>query len=647
MIRSVPATLALLALCAFGNTGVFAQASLAAPAPEEPPVVGKGPFIVIDQFGYLPAGAKVAVLRSPVHGFDREERYTPGATLQVIATATGKPVFTGTPVAWKQGQVDASSGDRVWTFDFSALDAPGRYEILDVERQVRSTPFEIGENVYRTVLMQAVRSFYYQRAGQAKLAQFAGAGWADGPSHLGPLQDANARRYDAPNDASTERDLRGGWFDAGDYNKYTSWTASYIVEMLQAYLQNKFLWTDDFNIPESGNGLPDLLDEVKWGLDYLVRLQEPNGSALSVVGLSHASPPSAAKGPSLYGPASTSATLAAARAYAFGAKVFGAQDSPAFRTYAAELAQRARRAWVWAAAHPHVIFRNNDAAEGTGGLAAGQQEVDDAGRAELRLGAAVYLFDLTTDPAYRAVVDAGYTSAPMFKSGWLSPFTVSSTGPLLHYASLANATPATASAIRSRYAELWNRDDNGGWGAIRAQRDPYGAYLANYTWGSNAIKSNAGNMFADEARYGLGTHSAEQALDAAAAYLHYLHGVNPLGKVYLSNMGRYGATNSVDRFYHSWFAAGSAQWGSVKASRWGPPPGFLVGGANPSYAWDSRCPGVSTQCGAALPSPPAGQPPQKSYADFNQAWPLNSWEVTENSGGYQVAYIRLLSRFVK
>jgi endoglucanase len=51
-------------------------------------------------------------------------------------------------------------------------------------------------------------------------------------------------------------------------------------------------------------------------------------------------------------------------------------------------------------------------------------------------------------------------------------------------------------------------------------------------------------------------------------------------------------------------------------------------------------------CGSAPPAPPAGQPDQKSYFDFNESWPLNSWAVTENSNGYQTAYIRLLSKFV-
>jgi len=608
-------------------------------------VGGNGPFIVVDQFGYLSSQQKIAVLRDPVTGHDSTDFFTPGATLQVVNTGANAVVLTGATTTWNGGATDASSGDRAWLFDFSTITAAGTYEILDVERNIRSARFAIGDNVYRPVLVQAVRTFFYQRAGQAKAAPFAAAGWVDGASNMGPLQDANARRYNAPQDAATERDLRGGWYDAGDCNKYTSWTAGYVIGLLHAYAENPTVWTDDFNIPESGNGVPDLLDEVKWGVDHLVRMQNGDGSVLSIVGLSCASPPSSATGPSLYGDASTSATLSTATAFAQAARIFGALGTPAFDAYAADLRARAENAWSWAIANPNVIFRNNDQANGSGGLGAGQQETDDAGRLTSKMVAAVYLFALTGDTDYRDVVDANYQTAPMFASFWLSPFSAGVTQPLLFYASLPGATGGVATAIRGRYVSLW--DGNDGWGAITSRRDPYGAFITDYTWGSNSVKALAGGMFVDEVTYGLGTHSAADALNAGAAYLHYMHGVNPLGKVYLSNMGGFGAENSVDQFFHSWFADGSSRWDSVRGSMFGPAPGFVVGGPNPSYNWEDRCPGVSAACGATVPSPPAGQPPQKAYLDFNTSWPLNSWSVTENSNGYQTNYIRLLARYVQ
>ncbi|KAF1721819.1 LacI family transcriptional regulator [Pseudoxanthomonas wuyuanensis] len=613
-------------------------------------LVGNGPFIVVDQFGYLPGLKKVAVLRNPVNGFDSADQYIPSATLQVVNTATNTIVFSGSPTPWKSGAVDASSGDSVWHFDFSAVTAPGSYQVVDAARNVRSARFEIGANVYRPVLVQAVRTFFYQRAGHAKLAQYAGSKWADGASHMGPLQDTQARRYNAAGDASTQRDLHGGWYDAGDLNKYTSWGASYAIDLLHAYTENPSVWTDDFNLPESGNGVPDILDEVKWGMDWLVRMQNGDGSVLSIVGLASADGggrPSAATRQSLYGNASTSATLASAAAYAYGARVYASLNKPAYDTYAADLRQRAKRAWDWAIANPSVLFYNNDAAHGTAGLGAGQQETNDEGRARLRLVAAIYLYALTGEAAYRTYVDSNYTETPMMKSWWLSPYDTGVNRPLLYYASLPGATANVAQAIRSRYTELWDRPDYAGWGAVADRRDPYRAHLDSYHWGSNGIKALLGGMFADQGLYGLSQHSPAEIADAGAAYLHYLHGVNPLGKVYLSNMGAWGAENSVDQFFHSWFADGSA-WDSVRDSQYGPAPGFLVGGPNSTqYDWDERCPGISPRCGPARPSPPYGQPGQKAYKDFNDGWPLNSWPITENSTGYQTAYIRLLARYAK
>jgi hypothetical protein len=377
-------------------------------------------------------------------------------------------------------------------------------------------------------------------------------------------------------------------------------------------------------------------------------MQNSDGSVLSIVGVSHASPPSAATGPSYYGDASTSATLAAAAAYAHGAKVFGSLNNAAMNTYAADLLARARRAWAWAQANPNVVFRNNDAANGTSGLGAGQQETDDAGRAHLRVYAAIKLFAATGDTAYRDYVDAHYTEEPIFASWYLSAFNAGSAHTLLYYAALPNATASVASAIRTRYLDLWARSDYGGWGAIDSQRDAYRAFISDYTWGSNAVKAQAGTVFADESYYGISRHTADQVADAAADYLHYLHGVNPFGKVYLTNMTSFGAENSVNQIFHAWFTDGSALWDSAKTSTYGPAPGILVGGPNYNqWDWDSRCPGISAACGTSRPTPPYGQPPAKSYLDFNDGWPLNSWPISENSNGYQTAYIRLLARFVK
>jgi hypothetical protein len=311
--------------------------------------------IIVDQFGYLPDATKIAVIKNPQTGFDANEKFSPGANYAVVDALSKEKVFTAAPKAWNNGATDASSGDKAWWFDFSTVTAIGKYYILDVDQNLRSFDFQISPAVYNDVLKHAVRTFFYQRVGFAKEEKYAGKEWADGASHIGPLQDKNCRLFNKKSDATTERDVSGGWYDAGDFNKYTRWTADYVMEMMYAYLENPSAWTDDYNIPESGNGIPDLLDEAKWGADHLLRLQNEDGGVLSVVGVSHASPPSAAKGQSLYGPASTSATLNSAAAYAFASKVF---SSLGLADYAEQLKTSAVKAWVWAEANPKVLFRN-------------------------------------------------------------------------------------------------------------------------------------------------------------------------------------------------------------------------------------------------------------------------------------------------
>lgn len=608
---------------------------------------GDSSFIVVDQFGYLPHAEKIAVLRIPAVGYDAASRWIPGKVFDVIDAKTKASVVSLEPKVWNEGKVDASSGDRAFWIDFSAITKPGTYYIKDKSQNVASAPFEIREGVYRKVLEAALRTFFYQRAGIDKSAVHAGAGWADKASHIGPKQDKQSRKWDSQQDAATERDLSGGWYDAGDYNKYTSWTASYIIGLLRAYDESPQAFGDQTNIPESGNGIPDILDEAKWGMDWLVRMQSQDGSVLSIVGVAQGSPPSSATGPSLYGDASTSSTLHASAAFAYGSKIFGGQKDTMLKAYGSSLLSRAVRAYKWADSHPNVIFRNNEGK--THGLGGGQQEVDDYGRWFAKIAAACYLAEMTKDISYKKFFETNYTKAHLFEWTYATPFEQEIQETLLYYSDIAAATPSVRDHIRGAYTKAMGAEEYSA--PTYRKRDPYLAYIKEYTWGSNGIKASQGLMYLYQSKYKLLTQDKKESLHLAAHYLHYLHGVNPLGLVYLSNMSAFGATRSVTELYHFWFADGSEKWDKVGTSQFGPPPGFLTGGPNPSYNWDQCCPkGCSgymnnKKCSSESIEPPKGQPPQKAYKDFNTGWPLNSWAVTENSNKYQVAYLRLLAAF--
>jgi hypothetical protein len=613
---------------------------------------GPIPRIVVDQFGYTPTSKKVAVLRTPLEGYNAEltSEYIPGPTLSLIDADTGNSVLTAAPAPWRSGAMDAASGDRTWSFDFSRITQEGRYFVADAENGLRSPEFEIAEGVYRPVLRAALRTFLYQRAGQVKSAATAGEEWQDGPSHVGPGQDTEARSWLAKEDPATARDLHGGWYDAGDYNRYSSWHADYLVTLLRVYAEHPDLVGDDLAIPESGNGVSDLLDEIAWGLEWLKRMQEPDGAVLCVLGVATGSPPSSATGPSFYGPATTNASLKAASAFAYAATVLASSGDDRLRGQASDLKRRALTAWAWAQANPSVSYFNNDDSlqAGSSGLAAGQQEVDDKGRNYSRFEAAVYLYELTNRPELRQLIDAQY--ATVIPTGSASQWTVGQQETLLHYAQLPNATASVAREIERNYLEVVETGEQF-LPAIESQSDPYESPIREYTWGSNHSKAAMGRMFSLAETSALGTEQLQRRARAAGeGYLHYLHGVNPLGLVYLTNMASAGAEQSARTLFHSWFAEGSP-WDEVGGSGPGPAPGFLVGGPNPSYSPDACCPdgcgGGDAGSLCALPlRPPLQQPATKAYLQFNQGWPVNSWEVTENSNKYQVQYLLLLASFV-
>lgn len=605
-------------------------------------------FIIVDQFGYLPQSKKVAVLKDPQVGFDSEESYAPGNTFALVNARTNEKVYSGTITIWKNGNTDDSSGDKVSYFDFSSVQKTGKYYVLDIENNLRSYEFQISPSVYNEVLKQAVRTFFYQRAGCAKDAKYAGEAWADGASHMGNHQDINCRMFLDKTNASLEHNVNGGWYDAGDYNKYTSWTSSYIVEMMWAYQERPKAWADNYNIPESGNGIPDLLDEAKWGTDHLLRLQFNDGSVISIVGESSASPPSSAKGASFYGPANTSATLNAAGALAISSKVF---RQIGLVEYADTLLNAAKKAYRWAEDNPNVLFNNNSSEYHSEGLGAGQMETDDYGRLTAKLKAAAFLFEITGDTSYRDFFDANYNNVHLLQWNYAYPFEGNNQTTLLYYANLPDATASVSQKIKDAYRNaMLGGSEN--FPAYYETKDPYMAHLKEYTWGSNNIKSIQGLMYWNMVDYNVDNEKAPDVNEAAAGYVHYINGVNPLNMVYLSNMYKYGGDNCVNEFYHSWFTNGSEKWDRVGESTYGPAPGYLTGGPNPGYDWDGCCPsgcgsaGNNAICNSESISPPKGQPKQKSYKDFNTSWPLNSWSVTENSCGYQINFIRLLSKYV-
>lgn len=637
--KFLPAALLLLACagckpCGSGCAAVAEAPPPAAPAAALRDALTERPLdlhILVDQFGYRPEDDKVAVIRAPVSGFDAADRFEPGERYQLRRVGDGKVVHEGAALAWQQGAVQESSGDRGWWFDFSSVREPGRYYVWDAERKRRSPSFEIGPDVYRKVLKAAMRTYFYQRSGFAKKPPYAEACWADDAAYVGRDQDTKARDLADPDHPKRRRDVSGGWFDAGDTNKYVSFALQPVHQLLNAWEEHPSAFGDDFGIPESGNGIPDVIDEVKWELDWLRRMQNADGSAALKVGniaFAKAAPPSSDDSPRYYIAQCTSATITVASLFAHGALVYA--RVPQLESQAGDLRARAIAAWNRYQASPR---KQTDCDHGV--IQAGDADLSAEEQAGVAAEAAIYLFALTGETRYDAYLHQHYRDLRPYRDiGW-SRYRPDEGEALLAYTRLPNAEPqlrATILADKSRDAQAGN-----GIYGFDPKSDLYRAHLHSpqYHWGSNSTRASYGTTNLDAIRYRVDPlHDADYATRAADT-LHYFHGVNPLALVYLSNMGAAGATRSVNAIFHLAYPAGT-KWGDAARDACGPPPGFLTGGPNASAVAD----GVP-----ATLSPPADQPAQKAYRDWNTSADA-PWSVTEPGIYYQAAYVRLLSAFV-
>lgn len=633
------------------KTGVEDEAA-AAKAPEKKAPLAKGPpgkapisrYLVVDQFGYRPEMRKVAVLVDPVEGWNAKDSYEPSPEIEVRQAQDDKVVFQGKPQVWKGGALDILSGDRGSWFDFSELRELGKYYLYDPKNHLRSGEFVIKGTAYDQVLAAALRAFYFNRANFAKVAPFACVGdkcWLQGADYVGPGQDKSARSVRKRDDPKTERDLHGGFWDAGDVNKYTTFMYSVMHQLLTAYVENPHAFTDNLNIPESGNGIPDLLDEVDVEIRFLERMQADDlkgGVLLKVGNVAFGDPkPEASDFPRYYYPEScSSAVITVASVFAQAALVYA--SVPKLEPRAEELKKRALAAF----SHYQKNPKSENCDDGT--IHAGDADVSLAEQELRAVSAAVYLYALTNEPEFFEFVEKNWQKSRPFTEDRWSIYDAPVGDALLYFATHPkNASTALAQAILNKKREQSKSDIY----VFDPEKSLYRSYMRrdSYHWGSNQARANHGNTVWDLVQYGLVSgEDLERAIERTAGLLHWFHGVNAMGLVYLSNMYPYGAERSVNEIYHVWFRDGDPDYDSALTSRLGPAPGYVVGGPNPTYCQTEQ----DHVCRVSLFQK---QPPEKAYVDFNTGWEPKadfdmSWSLTEPATYYQAAYVKLLSKFV-
>ncbi len=579
--------------------------------------------ICVDQFGYLSGSKKVAVINDPVNGFNAGDHYSPGSKLQV-RKRSGKAVFVGSPTVWNGGAVHTDSGDKGWWFDFSNVTEPGEYYIFDPSTQKRSPVFHIGADVFSGPLLAATRMFYYQRIGTPIEPKFAQGPWVDEAIFV---QDKHMKSVTDKQSVSAERDMSGGWMDAGDTDKYPPFNADVIHPLLYAYRANPRAFTDKTGIPESGNGLPDILDEVKYQIDWLIRCQFEDGSLpvkMGNIDYGGKYPLSQDLRPRYYGPKDSGATIYTCAIFAHAARVYG--QFPQWKSYSLALKDRAIKAWTWFETHPRTYKSD------TGEIKSGIANRDKGDQDRMQAYAGIHLFALTHGGQFQKAIRENVGASRQLSESIWSPYEAGVAESLIDYLSLPGADSTVVSRIKDQLKKSASNDHF----APPVATDLYRAWMesTNYHWGSNTVRASWGLVSLLAAEHGeLDSARKQQLLERAADMLHSFHGVNPFGIVYLTNMGKYGAEYSLSTIYH-------AKYGDGTPFSHNPPPGYVVGGPNQQFS------------GKAAEGKPSvewikSQPRAKAYADFNLAWPESSWELSEPAIYYQAIYVRLVAQFAK
>ena len=244
----------------------------------------------------------------------------------------------------------------VYAQSFSTEPLPaGDYRIY-VPQAGYSHVFRVADQVLREPFIGSVRGLYHQRAGTELLAAHAGE-YARPAGH----PDRNVRYHPSSGYTDGTRDSPGGWYDAGDYNKYIVNGAFPLGQLLSLYEDTGDPAPDGtLNIPESGNGKSDYLDELKYELDWMLTMQDDDGglfhklTTLNFEGMD-LMPHQATSQRYIVGK-STTATLDFAAATAQAARVYRDYDT----AYADRLLAAARLAWRWGREHPEAYFTNPD-----------------------------------------------------------------------------------------------------------------------------------------------------------------------------------------------------------------------------------------------------------------------------------------------
>lgn len=521
--------------------------------------------IVVDQIGYEPGTQKQALLRMDA------------ATFQ-LTTLEGEVVFEGEPSGAKAWSL---SGDTVRIADFSAFETPGTYRVT-VPGKAVSAPFEIGSNLYRSLASAALKSYYYARCG-ADIPETYGGKWHRKGGHPDTLVLVHASAADEHRPEGTPIASPGGWYDAGDYGKYivnssiTTWTL-----LMSAALNGAFHEEQNLNIPESGDMLPDILNEALVNLSWMMTMQDPHDGGLyhklTTKAFDGFIMPDATSAQRYVVQKSTPASLDFAATMAAASRVL---KQHGLTDLAGEMEDRAVRAWAWAEEHPDVFYRQpEDISTGA---------YPDSSLVDERFWAASELYLTTGENRYKEVLLDQY--APPVTPKW-------------DVVNTLGAISLLTSEKRGEFGAF--EHDFLAYAARLIQREtsnPYRISTDAFAWGSNSDVANDGML--KLVAFQLSNDAAYVA--SARNDLHYLLGRNATAYCFVTGFGSKSPRHPHNRI----MAADGID---------DPIPGYLVGGPNTIVLTDCEPEHVSRS-----------SYPAASYTDTQCSYSTNETAINWNA----------------
>lgn len=483
-------------------------------------------LIRVNQMGYYPKGVKKFVLADSV-----------GASkFQLVDQESMEVVFEG---SLSGQQFWDLSNENVQGGDFTTFEKTGKYAIY-IEPYGYSYAFDIKENLYDDALKASARSYYYQRVSTDLTKEYAGE----------YVRENGHTDVSIPFHASTGKegvlDAPGGWYDAGDYGKYVvngSYALGELLVLYEAYPEK--LGDGSLNIPESGNGIPDYLDELKYEMDWLLKMQDNDGGVffkLTAEGFEGMVLPNETSKQRYIFRKSTTATLD----FSAVAAKFGRAMQPFDTEYANLCIGASKEAWSWALKNPDIPFTNPS------GVITGQYGDDDF--SQEFYWAAAELWISTGDEAYLKFLRENPVGFEFYPGdSWANQMHYIGAYALMDQemdSELADQVRAQIITEADRLVSLASKND-------------YFQPIEDFQWGSNSDVLNTCMIISHAYR-----HTRDKKyLDAIQEITDYIFGKNATGYCFLTGYGDLYPVN-----VHHRLSEGDAIPGPI--------PGFLSGGPN-------------------------------------------------------------------